>query len=92
MISSSVITSVVSSRLDTVTSACVHSNAMNTISKEIMSPISVNRSFLFSKFAFSVFLISISIVVFYIPILPGKVRKNNFYFKLFIHFVDLQKI
>ena len=30
--------------------------------------------------------------MFYFPILPGKVRKNNFYFKLFIHFVDLQKI
>ena len=57
----------------------------------MIRPISTKRSFLFSKFAFSDFLISISIDLFYTH-LAGKVINYIFYFKLFIHFVDLQKI
>ena len=92
MISSSNTISASASRVETLVSVLVHSNAKRVIASATTSPISTKRSFLFSRFAFSDFLISISVVNFYILVLPGKVRNYIFYFKLFIHFVALQKI
>ena len=74
IISSSVTICVVSSNEDTVVSVLVHSNAPSVIPRATVSPISTNRSFLFSKLAFSDFFISISVNSFTITFCPVKLE------------------